>query len=60
MDNQYNSPCWGCTVGEYCDYDPKWCRDNAVSKVATDDMYEPSNCANWRHRGGMVIKKKTA
>ena len=57
MGNQYNSPCWGCAVGEYCDYEPKWCRDNAVKKIAADELHEPQDCKNWRQSGGMVVLK---
>lgn len=43
-----DSPCYGCNVGFYCDYEPKWCKDSAVKQLGQDEMYEPSDCENWR------------
>ena len=60
VNKKYNSPCWGCAVGEYCDYSPQWCRDSAVKKIAADELHEPHDCANWRQSSVMVGQMKTA
>lgn len=52
-----DSPCYGCHLGFYCDYEPKWCKDSAVKQLGQDEMYEPSDCQNWRCCGREVADK---